>query len=200
MAAELFFQDLESGAPVLHESPPRSCDTLVDALVSVRSALASDPHEEVNALQGMVGRLRRNLASFYSEPDEDYAYAVFPGRIRRAGGRSYPELKSWLVEIAEVFRESVLPLFMDGGVVLTSATLATGSGPERSFGYVRRRLGLDERGPGNLTDGDRVDYFAGEEVFDYERRCLVYVEEEIAPPTSIRLTSSPDPAPAAPRS
>ncbi|MDP9410980.1 MAG: ATP-dependent DNA helicase [Actinomycetota bacterium] len=178
MAAELFFADLGSGASVLHKSPPRSYDALVNALISVRNAIASDPREEVNALQGMVGRLRRDLVSFYSKPDEDYAYAVIPGRNRRAGGRSYPELKSWLVETAEVFRENVLPLFEDGGVVLTSATLATGSGSERSFGYVRRRLGLDEGG-----SGDRVEEFAGEEVFDYEERCLVYVEEEIAAPT-----------------
>jgi ATP-dependent DNA helicase DinG len=178
MASELFFGDLGSGASALHESPPRSYDTLVDALVLVRSALASDPREEVNALGGMVGRLRSDLVSFYSKPDEDYAYAVVPGRSRRGGGRSYPELKSWLVETAEVFRESVLPLFEDGGVVLTSATLATGSGPRRSFDYVRRRLGLDDS-----SVGDRVDEFGGEEVFDYEGRCLVYVEEEIAAPT-----------------
>lgn len=178
MAAELFFEDLGSGASVLHKSPPRAYDTLVDALVLIQNALASDPHEEVNALQGMVGRLRRDLVSFYSKPDEDYAYAVIPGRTRRVGGRSYPELKSWLVETAEVFRGSVLPLFEGGGVVLTSATLATGSGSERSFGYVRRRLGLDEGGAGG-----RVEEFAGEEVFDYEGRCLVYVEEEMAAPT-----------------
>jgi len=183
MAAELFFADLGSGASVLHKSPPRSYATLVDALVSVRNALASDPREEVNALQGMVGRLRRDLVSFYSKPDEDYAYAVIPGRNRRAGGRSYPELKSWLVETAEVFRESVLPLFESGGIVLTSATLATGSGLERSFGYVRRRLGLEEGGTGERGACDRVEEFAGEEVFDYEGRCLVYVEEEIAAPT-----------------
>jgi ATP-dependent DNA helicase DinG len=176
-AAELFFEDLGSGTSVLHESPPRSYDTLVGALISVRSALASDPREEVNALQGMVGRLRRDLVSFYFKPDEDYAYAVVAGWSRRGGGRGYPELKSWLVETAEVFRENVLPLFESGGVVLTSATLATSSGPRRSFGYVRRRLGLDEGGVGG-----GVEEFAGEEVFDYENRCLVYVEEEIAPP------------------
>jgi len=183
MAAELFFEDLGSGASVLHESPPRSYNTLVDALISVKSTLASDPCEEVNALQGMVSRLRKDLVSFYSKPDEDYAYAVVPGRSRRAGGRNHPELKSWLVETAEVFRENVLPLFESGGVVLTSATLATGSGARRSFGYVRRRLGLDESSVSN-----RVDEFAGDEVFDYEKRCLVYVEEEIAAPT----LASPD--------
>jgi ATP-dependent DNA helicase DinG len=178
MAAELFFEDLGSGASVLHESPPRSYGNLVDALVSVQSALASDPREEVNALEGMVGRLRSDLVSFYSKPDQDYAYAVVPGRSRRGGGRNYPELKSWLVETADVFRENVLPLFEDGGVVLTSATLATGSGPQRSFGYVRRRLGLNDS-----SVGDRVDEFTGEEIFDYEERCLVYVEEEIVAPT-----------------
>lgn len=180
MAAELFFADLGNGSSVsvLRESPPRSYDTLVDALISVRNALASDPREEVNALQGMVGRLERDLDSFYSEPNEDYAYAVIPGRSRRRGGRSLPELKSWLVETAEVFRDNVLPLFESGGVILTSATLATGSGPERSFGYVRRRLGLDAS-----SVGSRVDEYAGEEVFDYENRCLVYVEEEMEAPT-----------------
>lgn len=183
MAAELFFEDLGSGASRLHESPPRSYDTLVDALTAVRSALASDPREEVNALQGMTGRLKRDLVSFYSEPDEDYAYAVVSGRSRPKGRKVYPELKSWLIETAEVFRENVLPLFESGGVVLTSATLATGSGPGRSFGYVRRRLGLDE-----TSVSGRVDEYAGEEVFDYENRCLVYVEEEIVAPT----LASPD--------
>jgi ATP-dependent DNA helicase DinG len=191
MAAELFFEDLarsgaSSGASALHESPPRAYESLEGALISVRSALASDPREEVNALQGMVGRLRRDLVSFYSRPDEDYAYAVVPGRGRRGGGRSYPELKSWLVETAEVFRENVLPLFKEGGVVLTSATLAAGSGPGRSFGYVRRRLGLHEGAAKGAAEGGArggVAEFAGEEVFDYEERCLVYVEEEMATPT-----------------
>ena len=182
MASELFFEDLaRSDAPALHESPPRAYESLTGSLVSVRNALASDPREEVNALQGMVGRLGRDLTSFYSKPDEDYAYAVVPGRGRR-GGRNYPELKSWLVETAEVFRESVLPLF-EGGVILTSATLATGPGPQRSFGYVRRRLGLEENKAAGV-----VGEFAGEEVFDYEERCLVYVEGKIGAPT----LASPD--------
>ncbi|MBA2345799.1 MAG: ATP-dependent DNA helicase [Rubrobacter sp.] len=183
MAAEIFFGDLAGGDSVLHQSPPRSYDALVEALVSVRNTIASDPREEVNAMQGMVGRLRRDLVSFYSKPDDDYAYAVVQGRSRRGGGRNYPELKSWLVETSEVFREEVLPLFEDGGVVLTSATLATGSGERRSFGYVRRRLGLED---GSVRG--KVDEFAGDEVFDYEERCLVYVEEEMAAPS----LASPD--------
>ena len=72
----------------------------------------------------------------------------------RSAKKNYPELKSWLVETADVFREGVLPLFDKGGVLLTSATLASGAvgnrgggqsgsqGGSRSFAYARRRLGL----------------------------------------------------------
>ena len=109
------------------------------------------PNEEANLLQGMVGRLRKDLESFYGKPDDDYAYAVVAkpvGRSRSGRGKNYPELKSWLVETADVFRDEVLPLFEDSGVVLTSATLASTSssaGERRSFAYARRRLGLEEK-------------------------------------------------------
>ena len=35
----------------------------------------------MNALEGMVGRLKRELVSFYSKPDEDYAYVVVPAGV-----------------------------------------------------------------------------------------------------------------------
>jgi ATP-dependent DNA helicase DinG len=72
----------------------------------------------------------------------------------------------------------VLPTFEDGGVVLASATLANGSGGGRSFSYARQRLGL-EGAPG----GRKVVEHAGDEVFDYAERCLLYVEEGIGEPT-----------------
>ena len=64
-----------------------------------------------------------------------------------------------------MFRDEVLPLFENSGVILTSATLASGSGAgsgdrtgdrageRRSFAYARRRLGLDEKLEG-ATDRD----------------------------------------------
>src|SRR4051794_30302505 len=55
--------------------------------------------------------------------------------------------------------------------ILTSATLATG----RSFGYQRRRLGLD-------GDSISVAEFRGEEIFDYGTSALVYVENEMCTP------------------
>ena len=182
MAADLFFEDLRGGTTRLHQSPPKAYGKLVEALRDLRRVLANAPNEEANLLQGMVGRLRKDLESFYSKPDDDYAYAVVAkpaGRSRSSRAKDYPELKSWLVETADAFREGVLPLFEEGGVVLTSATLAStssGTGDRRSFAYARRRLGLEEQ----IADGEEgeetenparaVTEFAGAEVFDYEGR------------------------------
>ena len=206
MAAELFFEDLRGVTTRLHQSPPRAHGKLVEALRELRNVLANAPNEEANLLQGMVGRLRKDLESFYGKPDEDYAYAVIPGRSRSGKGKNYPELKSWLVETADVFRDEVLPLFENSGVMLTSATLASGSGAgsgagsgdrtgdrageRRSFAYARRRLGLDEKLEGATetrngrpdTDKEevpkrRVSEFAGAEVFDYKGRVLIYTED-----------------------
>jgi ATP-dependent DNA helicase DinG len=179
MAAEAFFGELREGGELGRERhAPPSYKTLLDALDSTKRALAADPKEEANNLTGMVGRLRRDLVSFYAEPEETHVYAIVTGRSRDPSRMPYPELRSWLVDTAEAFRESVLPTFEDGGVVLASATLANGSGGGRSFSYARQRLGLED-GPG----GRRVAEHAGDEVFDYGERCLLYVEEGIGEPT-----------------
>lgn len=79
---------------------------------SLRSVLAHAPNEEANLLQGMVGGLRRDLESFYTASDDNYAYAVVEkpaGRSRSGKGKTYPELKSWLVEMADAFRVGSAP-------------------------------------------------------------------------------------------
>jgi ATP-dependent DNA helicase DinG len=179
MAAEAFFGELREGAELgsEREAPP-SYGTLLEALGATKRALAADPKEEANNLTGMVSRLKRDLESFYSEPEETHVYAIVPGRSHDPFRRPHPELRSWLVDTAEAFREWVLPTFEGGGVVLASATLANGSGEGRSFSYARRRLGLEGH-PG----GRGVAEHAGEEVFDYAERCLFYVEEGIGEPT-----------------
>ena len=190
MAAEMFFEELSGGTTRLHQSPPRPYGKLVEALSDLRSVLTHAPNEEANLLQGMVGRLRRDLEMFLGKPDDDYAYAVVAGRSRRGKGKNYPELKSWLVETADVFRDEVLPHFEEGGVVLTSATLASSAGEHRSFSYVRKRLGLGEvpeiaaDGYENGAGGEEADEvsrpvseFAGAEVFDYGNRVLIYAED-----------------------
>jgi ATP-dependent DNA helicase DinG len=179
MAAEAFFGELREGGELGRERhAPPSYKTLLDALDSTKRALAADPKEEANNLTGMVGRLRRDLESFYAEPEETHVYAIVPGRSRDPSRMPYPELRSWLVDTAEAFREWVLPTFEDGGVVLASATLANGSGGGRSFSYAHQRLGLKST-PG----GRSVAQHAGDEVFDYGERCLLYVEEGIGEPT-----------------
>jgi ATP-dependent DNA helicase DinG len=203
MAAELFFEDLRGGTTRLHQSPPRAYGKLVEALRELRNVLAHAPNEEANLLQGMVGKLRKDLESFYTAPDDDYAYAVVAGRSRRTSSqKNYPELKSWLVETADAFREGVLPLFEQSGVLLTSATLASGAGERRSFAYARRRLGLEEKPEEEIAptsegpDKEGVDReegvetgqrsrtvtrpaseFAGAEIFDYASRVLIYAED-----------------------
>jgi ATP-dependent DNA helicase DinG len=172
-AAEAFFGELREGGDLGSERhAPPSYETLLDALGSVKRALAADPKEEANNLTGMVGRLGRDLKSFYAQPEETHVYAISPGRSRDPSRRAHPELRSWLVDTAEAFGEWVLPTFEDGGVVLASATLANGSGEGRTFSYARHRLGLEDS-----PDGRRITEHAGEEVFDYAKRCLLYVEE-----------------------
>ena len=97
MAADLFFEDLRGGTTRLHQSPPKAYGKLVEALKELRSVLAHAPNEEANLLQGMVGRLRKDLESFYSKPDDDYAYAVVAkpaGRSRSQGRRTTPNSKA----------------------------------------------------------------------------------------------------------
>jgi ATP-dependent DNA helicase DinG len=187
MAAELFFAELEANGTLgKEESAPGTYRTLKEALISVSEVLSNDPKEEANNLAGLVARLLGDLRFFYSRPEEEYAYTVVEGRRsfrrgRKGGvtGEPLPELKSWLVDTGKAFREGLLPLFGDGGVVLTSATLATGSGQRRSFAYTKGRLGLDEA----LKDDRPVREHLGAEVFDYASRCLLYVEEGQATPS-----------------
>ena len=186
MAAEIFFGELGANGSLGSEAAaPGSYQTLKDALVSVSEALANDPKEEANNLAGMVARLLGDLRFFYSRLEEEYAYAVVEGRRsfrrgRKGGvtGEPLPELKAWLVDTGKAFREDLLPLFGDGGVALTSATLATGTGDRRSFSYARGRLGLDAP-----VKGRKVHEHLGSEVFDYASRCLLYVDEGQANPS-----------------
>lgn len=189
-AAELFFDELRTNTTLGNgRGAPRSYGTLVKALHSVYEALESDPKQEANNLTGMVARLLGDLRSFYSEHEESHAYAVIAPPGRSGGGGSnrkpYPELKSWLIETADTFRDGVLSLFEDGGAILASATLAEGGDPPRSFSYVRRRLGLAEPGDtGDATDGAvrLAREHSAPEAFDYAGRTLIYLEDGIEGP------------------
>ncbi|MBA2692884.1 MAG: ATP-dependent DNA helicase [Rubrobacter sp.] len=199
MAAELFFDDLETSGELGRESAaPRGYRNLLEALASVKASLKNDPKEEANNLAFMVGRLGSDLESFYREPEETHAYSIVAGRSRVANRKPYPELRSWLVDTDVAFREVVLPMFESRGVVLTSATLANGvrdggEGGGSAFSYARSRLGLGKVGAVAIptlskkqktkTVKKKVDESLGEETFDYEGRCLLYVEDGIPEPS-----------------
>jgi Rad3-related DNA helicase len=150
-AGDLFFEGLRENVELgFEEAAPSSYSTLYEALHSVERLLRNDPREEANNLSFMVMRVRKDLKAFYSDPLASHTYSVVAGRSTDPRRKPYPELRSWLIETGEVFRDEVLGLFADKGKVLVSATLASsrkkGSGGESkgSFGYARERLGLRE--------------------------------------------------------
>lgn len=201
-AADLFFDELRMNTELgSEEAAPNSYSTLYDSLLSVEKLLRNDQREEANNLSFMVTRLRKDLKAFYSDPMRTHAYAVMEGRSgsKDATRKPYPELRSWLIETGDVFRDEVLRLFADKGKVLVSATLAasrkkgaSNDGPEAkgSFRYARQRLGLreedlemalqsevDEDGfPAGANPAGEVRELASPEIFDYARRALIYTE------------------------
>jgi ATP-dependent DNA helicase DinG len=197
-AADLFFDELRINQDLGREdAKPGSYETLYDGLRSVAKLLRADTQEEVVNLSSMVARLQGELKAFYSEPLGSHAYAVMPGRQGNDPTRKpYPELKSWLVDTGDVFRDEVLGLFSEKGKVLVSATLAAsrkkvaGEDTRGSFRYARERLGLteddleaarhaevDEDGaPAGTNPAGEVRELASPEIFDYARRCLIYAE------------------------
>lgn len=194
--ADMFFDELRANQDLGGEgSAPGGYRGLTSALSAMRTALANDPKEEANALQGMVGRLNRDLKSFYKDADETHARAVMSGRTNSKDPtrRPYPELRSWLIETSDAFRDEVLWHFDEGGVVLTSATLAPAGDHStvddsassedgkhgavaRSFDYPRRRLGIREDDLVGAETGREVRELSVPEILDYENRCLIYTE------------------------
>jgi ATP-dependent DNA helicase DinG len=84
-------------------------------------------------------------------------------------------LSSSPVDLSALFRSRVFESIP--ATVLTSATLSSGSEPDSdSFGFVRSRLGLE---------GDRiqVDELVVKSPFDFATRALLYLPEDLPPPT-----------------
>lgn len=189
-AADRFFSEIVVGGELGDESAaPGSYGALRGRLVSVEQLLKNDTRQEAVNVSVMVTRLRRELELFYSQPRESHAYAITAGR----GVQSSPELRSWLIETGQAFREEVLRGFVGRGKVLVSATLASSrrSGGGGSFSYARDRLGLDTDvaedtsgagGNGGVKAGrspaGEVRELASPEVFDYAGRVLIYTGAE----------------------
>ena len=190
-AAERFFRELAEVAPGTVEDVGTLPDpeALAGALVALRNVLQGSPAGQARAVAGMAKQLLRDLRSFYKGGDT-HARAV----LAPEGGRA-PELRSWLVDVGPAFAWDVVARSPgeatheaeaeepDRGpvTVLCSATLATGSGPKRSFAHARRALGV------NLLlktrPGTRYEEHRAEEAFDYANRALLYLERRLPEPT-----------------
>lgn len=183
-SADLFFDALRTHARVGEDGGvPPHYGRLQEALASLAKLLRSHPHEEVNKLAGMVYKLVLDLSSFYGPLRKTHAHAVLPaggapGAAQGGRRNAYPELKSWLVDTGEEFRETVAARPGGGATALTSATLA----PDDSFDYPRKRLGLD---PGSTLPAE-VREFRGKECFDYANNALVYVPRDLPDPKADR--------------
>ncbi len=190
-AAERFFRELANVAPgaIEDEDALPDPEALTGALLSLRNVLQGSPAGQARAVAGMAKQLLRDLRSFYKGRDT-HARAV----LEREGGRAH-ELRSWLVVVGPAFAWDVVARSTgaDTGeadaeepgrgpvTVLCSATLATGSGPKRSFAHARRALGV------NLLlktrPGTRYEEHRTEEAFDYANRALLYLERRLPEPT-----------------
>jgi ATP-dependent DNA helicase DinG len=95
-----------------------------------------------------------------------------PGRVTwfdATGARL--TLSSSPIDTSQIFRERIFESI--GSVVLTSATLTSGS--RAGFGYLRRRLGV----PDQELD---VRELAVPSPFDFERSALLYTPDDLPPP------------------
>ena len=163
-------------------------DALGASLVALRNVLQGSPAGDARVVAGMAKQLLRDLRSFYKGGDTHARAVLVPD-----GGRP-PDLRSWLVDVGPPFAwDLVARKGPDADedaerepaarpvTVLCSATLATGSGPKRSFAHARRTLGV----PLLLKTrpGTRYEEHRAEEAFDYERCALLYLERRLPEPT-----------------
>lgn len=116
--------------------------------------------EEAGAVARRVEQLRDDLAILAEQSADAFVYW---GELRGAG----VFLCAAPVDVSRYMRKHVLAQVP--AAVLTSATLQTAGG----FGYVRRRLGLDE---------ETAEALALSSPFDYARQALLYLPRDLPDP------------------
>jgi len=143
--------------------------------------------EEFIALQHSLGRVGSELENMGSKPEEVFNFVRRAGELqvqlgflmesedrntvfwieRRRGGRDRSNvfLQATPIDVAPILKSCLFDKL--GCAVLTSATLAVGSG----FDYIRRRLGLAYTRELVLTSH-----------FDYENQAILYVPPDLPDP------------------
>ena len=127
---------------------------------------------ELGAVESRLSQIQLALEFMSEKPHLDYVYWA-----ELTGKRSEPSLHAAPIDVADVLRQGVYRHLK--AVVLTSATLAI----DKSFGYIRRRLGLDEI---DIAQDHCLGQPPIEELiaspFDYREQVLLCVPTDVGEP------------------
>jgi ATP-dependent DNA helicase DinG len=135
----------------------------LDRLISELQGARNKPDEVFNLMR-RAGELRMQLGFVMEERDRNIVFWI--ERRGRERGRTHVFIQATPIDVSQILRR-VLFEQVDTAV-LTSATLAVGSG----FEYIRRRLGVQHA---------RELVVASH--FDYAKQALLYVPPDLPPPT-----------------
>ena len=123
-------------------------------------------------MESRLSQIQLALEFMSEKPHLDYVYWA-----ELTGKRSEPSLHAAPIDVADVLRQGVYRHLK--AVVLTSATLAI----DKSFGYIRRRLGLDEI---DIAQDHCLGQPPIEELiaspFDYREQVLLCVPTDVGEP------------------
>ncbi len=188
-AADAFFDELEA---FHHERAsdggrirePGAVDDLISEpmsrlaamLRSLRERAATEADEfELSSYAARAADIATDARTLLEQRIEGCVYFVDVTAARR-GGRPRVSLRCMAIDVAPMLREHLLGA--GGGVVLTSATLATGAGPE-AFGHAAARLGAESARTLQL-----------ESPFDLARQMTLVVDPSLPDPSSPGFTAA----------
>ncbi len=149
-------------------------DTISGHLNNLRSELAKlvkisedvDEKFEIIRFTDRCTALAQNLSCFLRQERCDYVYWVEPAATARGATR----LRSAPLNVGPDVKKCLFDKYKS--VILTSATLSSGSGQDRKgFDFFTGRIGLDDFGALKLGSP-----------FDYQKQVTIYIEKDLPTP------------------
>ncbi len=128
---------------------------------------------ELLAFENRARETAEEVASLIRQDDDGYAYWI---DTRPYQGRKIVTLSNSPIDVAPIMREKVFESI--NSAVLTSATLATNRAGQHGFGYVRKRLGIDEARELQLASP-----------FDFRKQATLYIETQLGNPNELESFS-----------
>jgi len=157
-------------------------DTITGHLKNLRAELAKlakrtedvDEKFEIMRLTDRCGVLVQDLDDFWGQKQADCVYWVEVA----SDGRATVRLKSASLNVGPDVRRCLFDKYES--VILTSATLSSGSTEEKSgFDFFAGRIGLDDFNTVKLGSP-----------FDYQKQVTIYIEKELPNPNDAAFTSA----------